>query len=591
MLRRRVLWTVLAAGAWLVALQLPAQAALRDELGRTVKPRILVDKVLMASNKWVMTEDHIKEIADAGFNVVSPRLGNEDLAEVRRIAVLAQKHGICHLPWMRGTMVAKGPVKMVWANGTEQNLASPNSDELWQWMTNWIVSYAKLSTECPALFGVFLDYENYSPGGEGNCYGLSYDNKIWGEFFASRQAEAPKLEFKDRAPYLHANSLDKAFEAFQIAHWRQRCRALRQAVDAINPKFNFVVYPGPFTLFINQAILKEWPTPAAPLFMADPSNYGRPAGLMPHADALEADKQILLRNMALARSLGGPLVFLGGIDPVVKGADPEFSGRNAAMSAEVTDGYWVFYEGPVYEKDHPDYFYWFARANHAIETKSWKWAWRPRETPDLGDVATVVRKTDKPQLGVYDTRTILRDMVDADGKFEVHEFMGLSLEYLKKFDVVVLQNYNVPQSTDAPFARVLREYVEQGGAVMFAHDTAWFMDSPFPEVAVRAIPRHNVEADRHVVDTKLKVVADSPALAGLPVGTEFTTEFRDHMIFKPGPQGVTVIANTFGDPVYVLGQVGRGRVAFVGPYQGYQHPLSGAEKQAFLGVLDWLKAK
>lgn len=568
-----------------------AGAVTPDELGRTEKMRILVDKVLMASNKWVMTDQHVKEIAAAGFNVVSPRLGNEDMAEVRKIAGLAAKYDICHLPWMRGTMIAKGPVKMVWSDGTEQNLASPNSDELWTWMTGLITQYAKLSLECPALFGVFLDYENYSPGGEGNCYGLSYDDKIWGEFFAARKAEAPKLEFKERAPYLRAHRLNKAFEAFQINHWRQRCRTLRLAVDAINPKFQFVVYPGPFTLFITEAICAEWPSAAAPMVMADPSNYGRPAGVMPHREALVANADVLKRNMAFARSKGGPIIYLGGIDPVVKGADPEFSGRNAAMSGEVTDGYWVFYEGPVYEKDHPEYFRWFARANRALAKGRTSWAWAQRQTPDVGDAATVVRKTDKPQVGVYDTRPLLAEMIGADGKFEVHDFLGLNLDYLKMFNVIVLQNYNVSQTIDAPFARTLRQYVEQGGGVMFAHDTAWFMDSPFPEVATRALPKHNVEAERHVVETPLKVVANHPALAGLAVGTEFPTEFRDHMIFKPGKAGVTVIANTFGDPVYVLGQVGQGRVAFVGPYHCYQKPLSGAEKQAFLGVLDWLQGK
>ena len=52
----------------LLVLSTAAYSADRAALGRTEKLRILVDKVLMASNKWVMTEDHVKEIADAGFN-------------------------------------------------------------------------------------------------------------------------------------------------------------------------------------------------------------------------------------------------------------------------------------------------------------------------------------------------------------------------------------------------------------------------------------------------------------------------------------------------------------------------------------------
>jgi len=153
---------------------------------------------------------------------------------------------------------------------------------------------------------------------------------------------------------------------------------------------------------------------------------------------------------------------------------------------------------------------------------------------------------------------------------------------------VILQNYNVAQAADEPFSRALRAYVEQGGGLILAHDTAWFMESPFPEIATRGYPQHKVEAQRHVVDTNLKVACEHPALAGLTTGTEFPTEFRDHMIFRPGPKGVTVITNTLGDPVYVLGEVGKGRVAFVGPYHGYKQQLSGVERQAFLGVTKWL---
>lgn len=569
---------------------LPAAfAADRQALGRTEKLRILVDKVIMADHKWVMTEDDVREIADAGFNVVSPRLGNEDMAEVRKVATAAGRCGIFHMPWMRGDMIAKGKVKMVWADGTEQELASPNSDELWDWMTGLIVNYAKISVECPALIGVFLDYENYSPNSRGNLYELSYDDQIMGEFAAARKIDLPQLAFAERSEWLRDQGLSDKFAAFQISHWRERCRALRQAVDAINPSFQFCVYPAPGSLFMTEAAFLDWSTKTAPAIWADPSIYGRPAGLAPHPEALESNRQVLLRNMAYARGKHVPFIYAGGIDPVVKGADPEFCGRNAAMSACVTDGYWVFYEGPTYTTTHPEYFRWFGRANRAIVGgTACRWALRPRETPDPGDAAAFTKRTDLPQVGVFDTRGLMQEMIAQDGRFETHELMGVQLDYLRNFSAVILQNYNIAASLDAPFVKTLRAYVESGGGVMLAHDTAWFMDSPFPEIAVRGHPTHNVEAERHVVDTELKVVREHPALAGLTVGTRFKPEFRDHMIFKPGPRGVTIIENTFGDPVYVLGEVGRGRVAFVGQYHGYEHQLTGAEKQAFMGVVAWL---
>ena len=58
------------------------------------KPRILVDKVLMAGNNWVMTEQHVREIKAAGFNVVCPRIGGTDPARIRKVAAMAQRHGM-----------------------------------------------------------------------------------------------------------------------------------------------------------------------------------------------------------------------------------------------------------------------------------------------------------------------------------------------------------------------------------------------------------------------------------------------------------------------------------------------------------------
>ena len=115
------------------------------------------------------------------------------------------------------------------------------------------------------------------------------------------------------------------------------------------------------------------------------------------------------------------------------------------------------------------------------------------------------------------------------------------------------------------------------------------MASPFPEVATRALPKHKVEAVRHVVDRKLVVAQAHDALGALKPGTEFATEFTDHMIFKPGPKGTVVVKNAFGDPVYVVAQVGKGRVVFSGSYYGYWKPLAGAERDAFFALLHWLK--
>lgn len=589
---------LLGPAALVIAISLlatSARAAKREDLGRADKFRVLVDKVLMAasrtgSGEWYMTEDHVRQIADAGFNVVCPRIGGEDMARVRRVAELAQKHGIYYMAWMRGTLTATSGTKLVWASGAVQDLYSPNADELWAWMTQKILGQAKISVEVPSVVGVFLDYENYAKGAQGNCYEVSYDEKILGEFARAKGIDLPQLAPAERYPWLTQHGLHDAFAKFQIESWRARCRRLREQVDAINPRFQFIVYPAPGTLFIKEAIYPEWATKQAPLILADACTYGRPGGLVaPHAAALQGNRERLQANMDSARASGVPLLYMGGIDPVVPGADPEFSGKNADMIAQVSDGYWIFYEGPTYGKpDHAAYFQWFTRANRDIAARRFSLQNEPRETPDTFEGGKIDRKTNKLQVALYGMKPRMHGLVAGTGKFEVHELRGMSLEYLRQLDVVVLQNFNLALPSDHPFVRALRDYVEQGGGLFLVHDTGWYMSSPFPEIATRARPTRNVEADRHVVNTDLVVAAAHDALGGLAPGTRFTPEFRDHMIFKSGPQGTVIIRNGFGDAVYVVGEYGKGRVAFSGSYYGYTKDLERPERQAFLAILDWL---
>ena len=134
----------------------------------------------------------------------------------------------------------------------------------------------------------------------------------------------------------------------------------------------------------------------------------------------------------------------------------------------------------------------------------------------------------------------------------------------------------------------LRRFVLAGGGLMIDHDTGWFMASPFPEIAVRDVPTQRVESVRHVVETDLQVVLAHPTLGGLQEEARFATEFRDHMVFRAGNRGKVIIENVFGDPVYVLGEMGTGRVLFSSSYYGYTRPLVAVERQAFLGCIEWL---
>lgn len=353
----------------------------RKALGHKDKYRILVDKVLSKSNRWIMSEENMDEIKKAGFNVVVPRQGGDDIERVKRVADMARKRGMFYMPWMRGTLAAKTGTKLTWDNGGTQDMYSPNSDELWDWMTDLILAHARLSAENPAIIGSFLDFENYYKNSQGNCYELSYDEKIISEFAKAKKLDLPDLKSDQHKPWLEKNNLLEAFSRFQINSWRMRCRKLRKQIDAINPNFQLTIYPQD-TLFLDKAIYPEWGTANAPLIIADPWTYGRRQ--VPHAEALELNKDILLKGMKKQgiKAKTTPILYIGGIDPMVSGADAEFSGSNASMLSEISNGYWIFYEGPRYRTTHPDYFKWFTLANKDIIAHKYALWKQPRQESD-----------------------------------------------------------------------------------------------------------------------------------------------------------------------------------------------------------------
>jgi len=565
----------------------------RTKLGKEDKFRILVDKVLMAANGWVMTEEHIKEIRDAGFNVVCPRRGGGSITEVRRIAELARKHGLFHVVWMRGTRSTKSGVRYTHADGHSQPLYSPNSDELWNWMTKLILGHAKISTQVDSLIGTFLDFENYAPDkrGRGNCYKLSYDEKILAEFCAAKKIDPPKLKPEQRQPWLAKNGLEDEFRKFQIDSWRARCRTLRRQIDRINPNYMLVVYPVPGPIFLTDAAWPEWSTEAAPLILADASTYGRPADLMGEPDALAVNRQRLVANINLAKRRRFPFVFLGGIDPVVRGADPEFSAKNAVMISEFTNGYWVFYEGPKYDGKHPRYFEWFKKANEEIAAGEYK-LHRVRRTEPM-DQAAVDRKTDKLQIALYRVPGKIRVQIQESQKFETHNLQSLSLKYLKQLDVVILQDFTARIPVTTEISNNLRKFVEQGGGLFLTHDTGWFMDPIFPEIAVPAKPKFHVDKtrSRHVLKARMVIAEEHQATGNLKSPTTFASRTPDHMIFEAGPKGKVVVRDEYGQAVVVIGTFGKGRVAYSGAYYGRKAPLTGPERTMFFALLDWLATK
>ena len=379
-------------------------AARRKRLGREEKFRIMVDKVLVVeTSDYRMTEGHVRTLAGAGFNVVVPRGGAGDIKDVRRMARLARKHNVFYMPWMghmpRTSILAGESEKIVWNSGVVQDRCSPNSEKFWSWMTRRIIAYAKISKDNPALIGVFLDFENYGAYNIGRwVYELSYDTTILAEFAKSRGIKIPSLKPKRRIAWLEENKLHEAFRKFQVARWRSRCRKLRRQVDAIDPKFQFFIYPNVhYTLFMREAAFREWGTKAAPVVVADYHNYYLPPDAWGKQAVSEARWNIIDAARWVkghAERCGVEAMVIGGMDPVSdKPMDPEYHGRNAAAIADHSSGYWIFYEFKAMKDKsgrrivppvNADFLKWWGRANRAIVAGRARQFWQAdRETPEV----------------------------------------------------------------------------------------------------------------------------------------------------------------------------------------------------------------
>ena len=362
---------------------------LRQSLGSKQNPyRILVDKVLMASNGWVMTPEHVAEIKATGFNAVVPRIGADDNTRVERVARMAAEQGMFYMPWIRGTREEKGDpsLRATDARGRYGNLASPNADALWNYWEDRILFYAKLATEVPSVLGVFLDFENYDTVkiGGGMCYVLSYDEPILRRFCESVGLTLPNPLPEDRAKWLEQQKQTEAFYDFEVNGWRSRATLCgRQSMRS--PHFQFVVYPASQSLFIKEVVWKEWHTPQAPLVMAEVETYWRREYDL--GKSLTRLQKVMQETRASLDSVDPTIRYMAGLDPVVRGANPEFEGKSAVLGAEFGHGYWVFYEGPKYAEDHRDYFAWYRRANDLILKQDYSLWRQPAETPNPLDEA------------------------------------------------------------------------------------------------------------------------------------------------------------------------------------------------------------
>ncbi|MDD5678726.1 MAG: HEAT repeat domain-containing protein [Kiritimatiellae bacterium] len=93
------------------------------------------------------------------------------------------------------------------------------------------------------------------------------------------------------------------------------------------------------------------------------------------------------------------------------------------------------------------------------------------------------------------------------------------------------------------------------------------------------------------------IIADKnhPIAQGLP--EKFMTPFNDHAVMRLGPDGEVVARDSNDDVAIACGQVGKGRVVFIGPWIGIDgdgkeiYPIPSNDEKLLLNSIGWITAK
>lgn len=541
------------------------------------KIRLLVDKVFSRGAPSMSRQD-FTALKEAGFNVVCDRKFGDKPEQIAAYLDICRSLDLKYVPWLRGTVESRRPEgQLVFENGVRLPVAAPLSPELWNYLHDIILKYARMSKAHSNLPGIFLDFEMYYQPMYIHAYPISYDDDTWRTFFVRNSLPVANVVFVERRNYLEQRKLDEKYRKLFIAEFRRHCKELRAEIDKINPEFQFFVYGG--DLLVTNEFIPAMHTARAPVVHALSNTYAPPCPLLPDEDNIIMVKELLEEER---REKGKDVIILAGLDPAVPGCSPEYAAKTGTAAAETVDGYWVFYEG--FTKDsprHAQYIKEFTRGNEAIVNKKYDYAREPFRQSGSKEVIYRKRSGELPLVGlwggVYGGNKHLHKTLE--GKYETHDLESLSEDYIRNFDILFLQNLNALAPDDSKLRNMLREYVAAGGRLLLAHDTGWYMYNLFPEIAGRRYPVKNVAAVRHVMDTRM-ITAN---------GGEYNSAFPDHIIFQLAPGGKSLVKNAFGEDVIVIGSHKKGKVAFCGNFFAHRSELTGTEKEILLNVMEYLK--
>lgn len=209
------------------------------------------------------------------------------------------------------------------------------------------------------------------------------------------------------------------------------------------------------------------------------------------------------------------------------------------------------------------------------------------------------RAGDTPRVGIFsqDSRDVAVSEISRtleEKGMTVRTFSAKDVSQGKIYDCDVLYfggGWNCYDWLDLSGRMHLVEYVEtRGGGVIFSmFRCGWAARSGirpiFPEIA-QAYNKSNGPGI---------IVADKthPVTKGLP--ERFMTPYWDHAVMRMGPQGRVLVVDTNGDVAVACGEIGKGRVVFLGPWIGVNadgraaYPLPPNDERLLLNSLEWAR--
>ncbi len=197
------------------------------------------------------------------------------------------------------------------------------------------------------------------------------------------------------------------------------------------------------------------------------------------------------------------------------------------------------------------------------------------------------------QVGITNGYNAEGLLMSLKGRRDINPFTirRITPENLEKCNVLLVSQSPKPMLLNRN-AKLLVNWVEAGGGIMFFHDGVGYRKhlSIFKDIGMGIT---NPRAGR------VKVIKKHPVTQGVEMNKYFHPGYSyDHVVMKVGPKGEILLSSADGRPVLIAGELGKGRIVLNGMLTGWKSseksprgstvPTAGDELKILLNSIKWL---